>query len=155
MKLRSLFPAAVLTLAATSALAQPMPGQRIPSTDPNGTYCREYQQTVTVGGRLQDSYGTACQQPDGSWKILPSDLQSSMTPDEPPVEYISAPQYISPPVYTVPPPAYYQPQPYYGPYAYPYSRPYYGSSISFSFGSGGYRHGGHHGSHHGHHHGHH
>jgi surface antigen len=34
-----------------------------------GTYCREYQQTVTIGGRPQQSYGTACRQPDGSWKI--------------------------------------------------------------------------------------
>lgn len=32
-------------------------------------YCREYNQRVTVGGRTQDSYGTACLQPDGSWKI--------------------------------------------------------------------------------------
>lgn len=34
-----------------------------------GAYCREYQTTVTVGGREQQGYGTACQQPDGSWKI--------------------------------------------------------------------------------------
>ena len=32
-------------------------------------YCREYQQTVIVGGREQKAFGTACQQPDGSWKI--------------------------------------------------------------------------------------
>ena len=34
-----------------------------------GAYCREYQTTVTVGGETQDAFGTACQQPDGSWKI--------------------------------------------------------------------------------------
>ncbi len=34
-----------------------------------GQYCREYQQTVTVGGEHQSSYGTACRQPDGSWKV--------------------------------------------------------------------------------------
>jgi surface antigen len=33
-------------------------------------YCREYQQTVTVGGRTQQAFGQACQQPDGSWKIV-------------------------------------------------------------------------------------
>jgi surface antigen len=38
-------------------------------------YCREYQQTITVGGRTQRAYGTACRQPDGSWKIV-SDSQS-------------------------------------------------------------------------------
>jgi surface antigen len=36
----------------------------------NGAYCREYQQTVTVGGRVQRSYGTACRQPDGSWQVV-------------------------------------------------------------------------------------
>lgn len=36
----------------------------------SGEYCREYQQTVTVGGRTQEAYGTACRQPDGSWRIV-------------------------------------------------------------------------------------
>lgn len=35
----------------------------------NGTYCREYKQTITVGGEEQQAYGTACRQPDGTWKI--------------------------------------------------------------------------------------
>ncbi len=35
-----------------------------------GEYCREYQKTVTVGGKTERAYGTACRQPDGSWKIL-------------------------------------------------------------------------------------
>ncbi len=35
-----------------------------------GRYCREYQQTVTVGGELQSAYGTACREPDGSWEIV-------------------------------------------------------------------------------------
>ena len=35
----------------------------------SSSYCREYNQGVTVGGRTQPSYGTACLQPDGSWKI--------------------------------------------------------------------------------------
>ena len=39
-------------------------------TSSSGQYCREFQQTVTVGGKTQDAYGTACQQPDGSWKIV-------------------------------------------------------------------------------------
>lgn len=36
----------------------------------DGTYCREYQQTVIVGGQEQQSFGTACRQPDGQWKIV-------------------------------------------------------------------------------------
>jgi surface antigen len=36
----------------------------------NGQYCREYQQEVVIGGKKEKSYGTACRQPDGSWKIV-------------------------------------------------------------------------------------
>ncbi len=35
-----------------------------------GQYCREYQQTVIIGGREEQAYGRACRQPDGSWKIV-------------------------------------------------------------------------------------
>ncbi len=35
-----------------------------------GKYCREYQQTILVGGEQEVAYGTACRQPDGSWKIV-------------------------------------------------------------------------------------
>jgi len=35
-----------------------------------GEFCREYQQTVTIGGKTESAYGTACRQPDGSWKIV-------------------------------------------------------------------------------------
>ena len=38
--------------------------------DSGGQYCREYQQTITVGGESQQSYGTACRQPDGSWEVV-------------------------------------------------------------------------------------
>jgi surface antigen len=38
--------------------------------DQTGEYCREFQQTVTIGGRPEDAYGVACQQPDGTWKIV-------------------------------------------------------------------------------------
>ncbi|HYM30796.1 MAG TPA: RT0821/Lpp0805 family surface protein [Candidatus Cybelea sp.] len=35
----------------------------------NGQYCREFQQTIVVGGEQQQGFGTACRQPDGSWRI--------------------------------------------------------------------------------------
>ena len=38
----------------------------------DGTPCREFTQTVTVGGRTEEAYGTACRQADGSWKIVAS-----------------------------------------------------------------------------------
>ena len=36
----------------------------------NGRYCREYQSDVVIGGRRETAYGTACRQPDGSWKVV-------------------------------------------------------------------------------------
>ena len=31
--------------------------------------CREFTQTVSIGGQMEQAYGTACRQADGSWKI--------------------------------------------------------------------------------------
>ena len=39
-------------------------------TSSSGLYCREFQQTITVSGRTETAYGTACRQPDGTWKIV-------------------------------------------------------------------------------------
>lgn len=36
----------------------------------SGQYCREFTQTVTVGGKTEEAFGTACRQPDGTWKIV-------------------------------------------------------------------------------------
>lgn len=41
-----------------------------PYTAANGQTCREYQTTVTVNGQPQDTHGTACLQPDGTWRIV-------------------------------------------------------------------------------------
>lgn len=35
----------------------------------SGQYCREYRTQVEVGNDIEDAYGTACRQPDGSWEI--------------------------------------------------------------------------------------
>jgi hypothetical protein len=34
------------------------------------SYCREFTQTFTISGETEKGYGTACLQPDGSWKIV-------------------------------------------------------------------------------------
>jgi surface antigen len=39
-------------------------------TDVSGNQCREFQSTVTIGGKTEQAYGTACRQPDGSWKVV-------------------------------------------------------------------------------------
>ena len=36
----------------------------------SGQYCREFQQSITVGGKTEEGVGTACRQPDGSWRIV-------------------------------------------------------------------------------------
>jgi surface antigen len=36
----------------------------------SGEYCREYQEKVVIDGKTHSAYGTACRQPDGSWKIV-------------------------------------------------------------------------------------
>lgn len=36
-----------------------------------GTYCRLYSQEIMIDGAPKESYGTACLQPDGSWRIVP------------------------------------------------------------------------------------
>lgn len=36
----------------------------------SGAYCREFQQAVTIGNRTEQAYGTACRQPDGTWKVV-------------------------------------------------------------------------------------
>ncbi|ADE14317.1 conserved hypothetical protein [Nitrosococcus halophilus Nc 4] len=35
----------------------------------NGRYCREYTAKSIVGGETVQTYGTACRQPDGSWRL--------------------------------------------------------------------------------------
>ena len=35
-----------------------------------GGPCREFEQTVTIGGRTETAYGTACREADGSWRFV-------------------------------------------------------------------------------------
>ena len=39
-------------------------------TGPYGELCREFQTSIVVGGQLQQGYGTACRQSDGSWRMV-------------------------------------------------------------------------------------
>lgn len=69
------------------ALETSQPGQTLPWSNPqsgnsgtvtpynyyqtnSGQYCREYSQTINVGGRVEEGYGRACRQPDGTWQIV-------------------------------------------------------------------------------------
>jgi surface antigen len=50
-------------------VAPPAP-EPVTYVDGNDGYCREYSQTVRIGNQVQESYGTACLQPDGTWRIV-------------------------------------------------------------------------------------
>ncbi len=69
------------------ALETAQPGQSLPWKNPqtgnsgtitpsnyyqnsSGQYCREYTQTIVIGGKREQGHGTACRQPDGSWQII-------------------------------------------------------------------------------------
>ncbi len=41
-----------------------------PYSNRTGQYCREYTQTINIGDRTEQAYGTACRQPDGTWQIV-------------------------------------------------------------------------------------
>ncbi len=72
---------------ASRALEYNQPGQSLPWRNPEtghsgsitpsnyyetpkGQYCREFSQTISVGGKSEQGYGTACRQPDGTWQIV-------------------------------------------------------------------------------------
>ncbi|CAO3377519.1 hypothetical protein [Azospirillum argentinense] len=61
-------PAVVFTDPAPAPIAATPTGPAY--TARNGQICREYQTTVMVGGLAQPGYGTACRQPDGSWRVV-------------------------------------------------------------------------------------
>lgn len=58
---------------AVYSYAAPPPLTAVPTSPvyraPTGQYCREYQAEIRVDGVPQPSYGTACLQPDGSWRV--------------------------------------------------------------------------------------
>ena len=39
-------------------------------TGGGGEYCREYTTTAVINGRADRVYGTACRNPDGSWRLI-------------------------------------------------------------------------------------
>lgn len=45
----------------------------------SGRYCREYQNTITIGGKTERGYGTACRTPSGDWEIITSGTQPPQT----------------------------------------------------------------------------
>lgn len=61
-----------------SGASQPL--KTFQTTD--GSYCREFLQTVTIAGRQVDAYQTACRQADGNWKIVNFNPPASNPPQK-------------------------------------------------------------------------
>ena len=102
--------------------------------------CREFQAPITIGGQQQQAYGRACQQPDGTWQIMPPAGQSAAAPG----------QTAVPPTIIYPG---YPPYPYYDPWWGPpwWGPPWWGPPFGVGVGLG-FVFGGHHRFHHHHHH---
>jgi hypothetical protein len=68
--------------------AQPAPPmaspQPVPQATQTGPECREFQNTVTIGGKPVKAYGRACRQPDGTWKQV-GEAQPTPHPGSQPV----------------------------------------------------------------------
>ncbi|MDP9126664.1 MAG: hypothetical protein M3N08_00185 [Pseudomonadota bacterium] len=47
------------------------PAASIYASERYGSYCRQFSQRVRIGDHIEESYGTACMQPDGTWRITP------------------------------------------------------------------------------------
>jgi surface antigen len=75
--------------------------------DASGQTCREFQQTIMVGGQPQQAFGTACRQPDGSWRLQPAPAAAAPPGGQP----LPALAYGLPPPYYY----YYYPDPFFAP----------------------------------------
>ncbi len=86
-------------------------------TNDQGQPCREFTSTITIGGKAEQGYGTACRQPDGTWQIVGDDQQQATTQTPPPVNnYI----YNPPAQYYYYPPSFYYPYSIYLSFGYVY-----------------------------------
>ncbi len=63
MKFRTLLLAGVILVPATFSAQSAQAGHDEP-------YCREYGNSIRVGGNIEAGYGKVCWQPDGSWKVV-------------------------------------------------------------------------------------
>jgi hypothetical protein len=93
----ALLSAFLVLASAGAALANPVDPQQ---------ECREFNTLVTIAGQQQQAHGTACLQPDGTWKIEQSIAgQAPQTYVVPPQVYLPyyPPSYLADPWYYGPP----------------------------------------------------
>lgn len=63
-------PAVVYEPPPEVVYVQPFPGSPRAVERVDRSYCREYTSSATIAGKKQPTFGTACRQPDGSWRII-------------------------------------------------------------------------------------
>src|ERR1035437_10068815 len=67
----------IVTQQIVTTTAPPPPVSVVTTAKP---YCREYTQKLTIAGKTQTGYGTACLQPDGSWELQPAEKKFAAPP---------------------------------------------------------------------------
>jgi surface antigen len=55
-----------------------------------GQPCREFIQTIIIGDKEEQGYGTACRQPDGNWQVVATQQQLARPP-QPSTVYVHTP----------------------------------------------------------------
>jgi hypothetical protein len=94
----------VVVPASSVATEPPPPHPTAPPAREAGGYCREYQQTVIIGGQAQQAFGTTCQQADGTWRMTdqaaPPARGATVTPIPPPVS--ARPARYAAPLFYIP-----------------------------------------------------
>ncbi len=57
-------------IMAAAFVTLPILAHATPAQAGGGEFCREYSKTVSINGRPQYAYGTACRNRDGSWEVV-------------------------------------------------------------------------------------
>lgn len=140
-------------LAATAVLPLALPAAAHAQTS-GEAYCREYQRTITIDGRPERAFGTACREPDGNWRVVTED--SGMVPVDDQALYVEQADLVGVlPVAAAPQYTYvqeqYVPAPIFTSFSFGYSN-YDGGGRNWRGGhgghhGGGWNHGGGHGGH--------
>lgn len=99
---RAIVKGVIVTGAALTALlcaaCAPVPPRAVPVAvaAPPPQSCREFNTSVMVGGAPQRAYGTACLQPDGSWRIQQMVTGPTTVVVPEPQTYVVAPRVYRP-----------------------------------------------------------
>lgn len=104
-----IFPVVVMLLCTGCVVAPPPPPYTlaaIPQSEPSQQACREFDTPVTINGQQQKAHGTACLQPDGSWKVeqnLPNEASQTYILAPPDYQQYYPPAYVADPWFYGPP----------------------------------------------------